>query len=169
MSAGVRKIVKEPLMRVLILGGTGLLGPYLAKHLVSLNHNVTVFHTGEHETDLPPQVEHIHSPFARFPVSDLPTELVRLAPDVVVQMHPNGEQDTRVVVDRFKGVAGRIVAISSQDVYRAYNRLHRIEPGPPDPMPLTEDSPLRGKLYPYAADPPRADDDPDKNLDVYDK
>jgi nucleoside-diphosphate-sugar epimerase len=41
------------------------------------------------------------------------------------------------------------VAISSQDVYRAYDRVTRRDPGPPDQVPLTEDAPLREKLYPY--------------------
>jgi nucleoside-diphosphate-sugar epimerase len=42
-----------------------------------------------------------------------------------------------------------VVVISSQDVYRAYERVRRTNPGPPDPVPLTEESPLREKLYPY--------------------
>jgi nucleoside-diphosphate-sugar epimerase len=41
------------------------------------------------------------------------------------------------------GVAARGVAITSCDVYRAFGRLWRSEPGPPDPVPLTEESPLR--------------------------
>jgi nucleoside-diphosphate-sugar epimerase len=35
------------------------------------------------------------------------------------------------------------------DVYRAYDRLRKAHPGSPDPVPLTEDSPLREHLYPY--------------------
>ncbi len=49
-------------------------------------------------------------------------------------------------VKAFAGVARRVVLISSQDVYRAFGRIWRTEPGPPDPVPLTEDSPLREKL-----------------------
>jgi nucleoside-diphosphate-sugar epimerase len=41
------------------------------------------------------------------------------------------------------------VAISSQDVYRAYDRVTRRDPGPPDEIPLSEEAPLRDKLYPY--------------------
>jgi nucleoside-diphosphate-sugar epimerase len=41
------------------------------------------------------------------------------------------------------------VAISSQDVYRAYDALRGLASGPPDPVPLTEESPLRERLYPY--------------------
>jgi nucleoside-diphosphate-sugar epimerase len=46
-------------------------------------------------------------------------------------------------------MARRLVVISSVDVYRAYDRFRKADPGPPDPAPLTEDSPLRDRLYPY--------------------
>jgi len=68
-----------------------------------------------------------------------------LSPEVVLDMVPFREEDARRVKG-FKGVARRVVAISSGDVYRAFGRLWRTEPGPPDPIPLNEDSPLREKL-----------------------
>ena len=48
-----------------------------------------------------------------------------------------------------KCIAKRIVAISSQDVYRAYGKLIGIENCPTEPVPLCEDSPLRKNIYPY--------------------
>ncbi len=50
------------------------------------------------------------------------------------------------MVEAFRGVARRVVAISSQDVYLAYGRLTGLEPGPAEPVPLTEHSPLRTRL-----------------------
>jgi nucleoside-diphosphate-sugar epimerase len=64
-------------------------------------------------------------------------------------MIPATEQQARSVMSVFNTIAQRVVAISSQDVYRAYGRLIRIEPGPVEPIPLAEDAPLRQKLYPY--------------------
>jgi nucleoside-diphosphate-sugar epimerase len=156
-------------MNILLLGGTGLLGPYVVRQLVEMGHDVTIFHTGGHEAILPAQVRHVHDSSARIPISGIPPELAATAPDVVVHMGPEGEHDAQLVVDAFKGRAGRLVAISSQDVYRAYNRLRKIEPGPPDPLPITEESPLREKLYPYREETPRGDDDPQKYYDDYDK
>jgi nucleoside-diphosphate-sugar epimerase len=52
-------------------------------------------------------------------------------------------------VARFAGVARRMVALSSGDVYRAYGRLLGSEPGPPEPVPLDERAPLREKFFPY--------------------
>jgi nucleoside-diphosphate-sugar epimerase len=59
------------------------------------------------------------------------------------------EQDAKAAVAALRGVARRLVVLSSQDVYRAYGRLHRKEPGPPEAVPLAEDAPLREQLFPY--------------------
>ena len=130
-------------MRVLILGGTKFVGPYVVRQLAGLGHELIIFHRGETETNLPSSVHHVHGDFARF--ADYVDALCALSPEVVLDMVPFREEDTERV-KAFEGVAHRVVAISSQDVYRAYGRLWRTEPGPPDPMPLTEDSPLREKL-----------------------
>jgi nucleoside-diphosphate-sugar epimerase len=46
-------------------------------------------------------------------------------------------------------LAGRIVLLSSGDVYLAYGRFTGTEPGPIDKGLLTEDAPLRSVLFPY--------------------
>jgi nucleoside-diphosphate-sugar epimerase len=69
----------------------------------------------------------------------------------------------------FRAIARRVVAISSEDVYRAYDVLRGIDSGPVDPVPLTEDSPLRSRLNPYRGEAPRAPDDPQRWIDDYDK
>ena len=76
-------------------------------------------------------------------------ELRRLVTEVVLDMIPMNEHDAHGVMRIYEGVAGRVVAISSQDVYRAYDIVRGLRPGPPDPVPLTEESPLRERLYPY--------------------
>jgi nucleoside-diphosphate-sugar epimerase len=64
----------------------------------------------------------------------------------------------------FRGIAERIVAISSQDVYRNYGVLLRTENTSPNVIPINEDAPLRSVLFPYrkvAEDP----GDPSYNYD----
>lgn len=156
-------------LRIVVLSGTGFLGPFVVGYLCEMGHDVTIFHSGLHEPELPPQVKHIHSPLAVAPLRELAAELLEPAPDVVVHMVPFGERDARLVVDSVSGVAGRLVAVSSQDVYRAHGRLLRTEPGPPDPMPLTEESPLREKLYPYRGDASHGDEGEENWVDHYDK
>jgi nucleoside-diphosphate-sugar epimerase len=130
-------------MRILILGGTKFVGPHVVRQLAARGHEITIFHRGVTETELPEGVRHIHGDFASFP--EHLDELKRLSPEVVLDMVPFREEDANRV-KAFAGVARRVVVISSQDVYRAFGRIWRTEPGPPDPVPLTEDSPLREQL-----------------------
>ena len=139
-------------MRILILGGTSLTGPYAVRRLHFLGHEITVFHRGEHEAELPAGVRHLHGDFAH-----LPRETFDPAPDVVVHMWAMTEMDAESFVDTFRGVASRAVVISSGDVYRAYGCLTGLESGPPDPIPLTENAPLRESRYPYRKTAPNRD------------
>jgi nucleoside-diphosphate-sugar epimerase len=49
------------------------------------------------------------------------------------------------------GISRRVRLLSSCDVYRAWGRFHRTEPGEPEPLPLSEESPLRSALGPEGA------------------
>jgi nucleoside-diphosphate-sugar epimerase len=136
-------------MRVLVIGGTAFIGPYVVRSLVSGGHEVTVFHRGEHEPDLPSSVRHLHSAGAAFPVLNVPAELVSWKPDVVLDMVMMGERDAEAVVRAFKGVARRLVVPSSGDVYGAYGILIGSESEINESRLLGEDSPLRKNFYPY--------------------
>lgn len=145
-------------MRVLVIGGTGFLGPHVVRRLVAAGHAVTVFHRGQREADLPAAVDHLHGDRAR--LADAAAEIRRRAPEVVLDMFAMGEADAKAVVTAVAGVARRLVAVSSMDVYRAYGRLHGTEPGPPEPVPFGEEAPLRERLFPYRDDVPWPADDP---------
>jgi nucleoside-diphosphate-sugar epimerase len=136
-------------MRVLIIGGTNFIGPAVVSALHGGGHEITVYHRGHHEPELPSAVRHIHSPRAALPVLYFPPALSDPPPDVVLHMFPVGQVDARAAVAHFGGVARRIVALSSGDVYRAYGRLLGTEPGPPEPVPLDEEAPLRETCFPY--------------------
>ena len=134
-------------MRVLILGGTGLTGPFVVRRLHEQGHEVIVYHRGQHVIELPNAVRRYRGDFLNFP-----RELREPAPEVVVHMWADTEAAARAFLGAFRGAAGRAVVISSGDVYRAYGRLRRKESGPPDPPPLTEGAPLRDSRYPYDTD-----------------
>jgi nucleoside-diphosphate-sugar epimerase len=136
-------------MRVLIIGGTALIGPHVVRGLVSGGHEVTIFHRGEHEPELPGSVRHVHSASAAFPVLSFPPELISWKPDIVLHMVAMGEHDAEAVVDAFTGVARRLVVPSSGDVYGAYGVLIGSETEVAPSGLLGEDSPLRKKFYPY--------------------
>jgi nucleoside-diphosphate-sugar epimerase len=137
-------------MRALVIGGTRFIGAHVTQQLCMLGDDVTVFHRGKTENAvLPKSVKHICDDAAAYPILRFPKSLPRSDWDAVIHMLPMGEADTRAAVEYFSGHAGRLVLISSGDVYRAYGRLTRLEPGSPDPVPLREDAPLRTKFYPY--------------------
>jgi nucleoside-diphosphate-sugar epimerase len=158
---------REQSMRVLVLGGTQFIGPYVVRRLVSEGHAVTLFHRGRTERPDVADVPHLHG--ARAELARHADAFRALAPDVVLDMYALGEADARQVVEVFRGLAGRLVTLTSADVYRAYGVLLGQEHGPPDPTPLAEDAPLRTRLYPYRGEQPRAADAPDRHLDDYDK
>ena len=138
-----------PGVRVLILGGTNFRCPQVVTALHLGGAEVTVYHRGIHEPPLPASVRHIHSPRASLPLLHFPSDLTDPPPDVVLHMFPVGQEDARAAMARFAGVAGRLVALSSGDVYRAYGRLLGTEPGPPEPLPLDEAAALREIFFPY--------------------
>lgn len=136
-------------MRVLILGGTGLTGPFITRYLVDQGREVMVFHRGQHFPDLPATVRHFLG--ERRELDRFTSEFRRLAPDVVLDMLAFTRDDAEMLLRVFRGVAHRVVVPSSIDVYRVYGRLHGTEPGPIDPIPLTEEAPLREQLSLHGA------------------
>jgi len=67
----------------------------------------------------------------------------------VIDVILSSGRQARQLVALFRGRAQRVVALSSCDVYRACGVLHGSEPGPLEPVPLTESSPLRSTLQTY--------------------
>src|SRR6201988_23226 len=131
-------------MKILILGGTSLTGPFTTRYLVEQGHQVTIFHRGKNQVDLPPAVNRIIG--ERRKLDEFISEFKKQAPDVVLDMLAFTRQAAEMLMRVFKGIARRVVVPSSSDVYRVFGRLHGTEPGPVDPIPLTEDAPLREKL-----------------------
>ena len=155
-------------MRILIIGGTNFMGPFVAQSLNEQGHDVTIFHRSRTTGKLlPDRVQEILGD--RRPLADVADILQKSEPEIVLDMIPLVEQDARDIMSIFKGVARRVVSISSQDVYRAFGRVNLKEGGPVDLSPITEDSPLRENLYPYRRETLRDADDPQKLHDDYDK
>ena len=134
-------------MNILVIGGTGFIGTHVIWRLAGDGHDVAVFHRGQTDADVPPSVRHIFGDRAN--LSDFADEFRRFAPRVVLDINPYTEQDARAVMNTFRGVASRVVALSSQDVYRSYGILWKKENTAPNATPITEDAPLRSVLYPY--------------------
>jgi len=136
-------------VKILLLGGTGFIGPYLVRQLLEKGDEVAVFHRGEREAALPESMVHIHGDRKHLP--KYARQFDAFGPQVVVDLLAFNAEDARSVTEIFRGRAQRLVCLSSMDVYRAYGCFCRLETGPPSSQPFAEDAPLRTALYPYRA------------------
>lgn len=137
------------MMKILFLGGTRFIGPHAVKRMAELGHEVAVFNRGQSPGahSLPKGVTTLTGD--RSSLGESSQDFRKFSPDVVVDLFPYTEADARNLMETFSGIAGRVVAISSCDVYQAFGRVNRIEAGPPQEGPLTEQSPLCETRYPF--------------------
>lgn len=134
-------------MKVLVIGGTGFIGSYVVRALIAQGHELAILHRGTTKIELPVDVKCIYG--SREGLGQARPEIARFGPDVVLDVIPYTEQQAKDLVGACRGIAGRIVAVSSADVYRNYDGFRGKPTAPPDPVPLSEDAPLRDTLYPY--------------------
>ncbi len=127
-------------MKILVIGGTGFIGRPLVRQVAAMGHTVSVLTRSATATQLP--AESIVGERG-----DLTT--LRPSADVVIDLILSSGAQARRLMETFRGVAKRVIAASSIDVYRACGVLHGSEEGPLEPVPLTEDSALRTKLQTY--------------------
>lgn len=153
-------------MKILVIGGTRFIGRATTKQLVEQGHDVAVFHRGSSPLDLE-GIQHIFGD--RKNLDWFRGMFKKFAPEVVIDMLPMTEANARNFVETFRGLAARSIIISSMDVYRAYDVLRGVESEPLEPTPFDEAAPLRTKIYPYRGESLRAEDDPMKWVDEYDK
>ena len=137
-------------MKILVIGGTGFIGPFVVRDLVEQRHQVTVFHRGNAKPNLPESVRHILG--NRNDLAAHRSAFKQLSADVVVDFVLGDERQARALMDIFRDSAARVIAISSQDVYRAYEVLLRKTTGPLQELPITEESEVRTQLHPYSAE-----------------
>ena len=132
-------------MRILILGGNGFIGRFLTPQVVAAGHEVAIVHRSAERTI--PGADAIAADHR-----DLPSRAAALRafrPDVVVDLLLSSGRQAADLLTVFRGHAGRLVAISSMDVYRATAVMHGADAGPLAPLPLTEESALRTGALTY--------------------
>jgi nucleoside-diphosphate-sugar epimerase len=131
---------EEP-MRVLVIGGTRFIGPPLVRRLAEAGHDVAIFSRGQAKAALPFGIHRLQGDHHR--LLDHAAELRAFRSDVVVDMIAYTEDEAFSLVAVFRGMVGRLVTISSGDVYRAYGVFARLEQDSIEPTPMKEDSSLR--------------------------
>jgi 2'-hydroxyisoflavone reductase len=100
---------------LLILGGTGFIGPHLVRHAVSRGHRVTTFTRGRREADLPPEVTRL--------IGDRDGQLGALVGkrwDAVIDDSATNPDWVRQSTQLLKDSVGRYMFTSSTGVYYPY-------------------------------------------------
>jgi len=133
-------------MRILLIGGNGFIGRPVVAALQQGGHALALFHRGA--SAAPSGVDQILGD--RRQLSACAADLTRFAPDVVIDLVMSSGAQAEELMSLFRGVAGRVIMLSSMDVYRAVGLLHGTETGPLQEVPLTEESELRRSLHPYS-------------------
>lgn len=99
-------------LRILILGGTGNIGPYHVRAAVSRGHHVSVFSRGRRSADLPVAVEHL--------TGDLGVNLDSIRNrdwDAVLDCATFGPVWIRTLGEAMRGRVGHYTFISTDSVY----------------------------------------------------
>jgi nucleoside-diphosphate-sugar epimerase len=135
-------------MKVIAIGATGFIGRYVVTELIEAGHEVAVVHRGKALLPVRTPVAEILAD--RSSIAELRTEFRRFSPEVALDMILSSARQARATLEAFHGITRRVVAISSGDVYRAMAVVHGLDSGPLEPVPLTEDSPLRTQSQTYS-------------------
>lgn len=132
-------------MKILLIGGTGFLGSRIIKHLVR-DHQIALLHQGKTNLALPKGIHEIHG--NRLELDKVRNEIHNFAPEVILDIILSSRQQALDLLNVCKGIAKRIVIISSCDVYQAYD-VFLGKSSQIVPTPLTESSALRQRFYLY--------------------
>jgi nucleoside-diphosphate-sugar epimerase len=144
-------------MHVVMLGGTRFIGRAITEALVARGDEVTVVHRGDTEPAGWVDCHHLHATRADF--ASVAGQVRSLRPDAVVDTLALTRADADAVLPHLPDT--RLVLLSSMDVYQAFGLLLNDAEG--QPVPITEESPVRPDRYPYQGHDERA------GLEDYDK
>ena len=133
--------------RILLIGGTGFIGSFLTPELQRRGADVAVLTRGRSGDPGAAGLTRIIGDRKR--LRESASAIRAFAPDVVVDLVLASGAQAQELMAVMRGIATRVVALSSMDVYRACGVLHGLEEGPLEPVPLTEDSPVRTRLSTY--------------------
>jgi nucleoside-diphosphate-sugar epimerase len=132
-------------VKILAIGGTGFIGPFVVAQLQQAGHSVTVLHRGKAATPAG-SLEILGD---RNRLDERRETLAREKFDVVIDFILSSERQAKHLIETFRGIAGRVVALSSMDVYRAWGVFYGLEPGDLEPMPVDETSAVRTQRQTY--------------------
>jgi nucleoside-diphosphate-sugar epimerase len=118
-------------MKVLLIGGTGLISTAIVDQLVERGDDVTVFNRGVSEWRIPKNVKVIHGD--RWKAAEFENQMKALSFDAVIDMVAFAPENAESILRAFTGRVKHIVVCSTVCVYG----------GPMTKLPATDDEPHR--------------------------
>jgi nucleoside-diphosphate-sugar epimerase len=104
-------------MRILIIGGTGLISTPMTHFLLDHNVDVTLFNRGETLSRIPPSIRVVHGDRQRY--TEFETQMQSLGHfDCVIDMVGYTPEDAESVVRAFRGRVEQFIFCSTVDVYQ---------------------------------------------------
>ena len=136
---------QQSALNVLVLGGTGFLGPHIVNALVTRGHRVAILTRGQREPSLYEEsyanVEHLIGDRAQ---PDGLNALRGRRWDVVLETSGYRHPWTRDAVEALRGSSDLYLYVSSTGVYWPYRTVDLAEDGP---IPLVDDPPQEQPTY----------------------
>lgn len=132
LTAGSRSIAQSG-MSILILGGTGFIGPHLVEYAMQNGHRITLFNRGRTNTHLFPSVEKL--------VGDRDTDLSALEGrqwDAVIDNSGYTPQQVELSVNLLKNACDQYLFTSTRSVYTEYTQAVMDEDAPVGPKDIPE-------------------------------
>lgn len=129
-------------LRILILGGTGFVGPNQVRSAVARGHEVTLFNRGITNPDLFPDLETL--------IGDRDGDLAALegrAWDVVIDNSANLPRWVRLSTAALRGSVGKYLFVSSTGVYIPYLTTDIREGAPVDTIDDPETEVVNGRTF----------------------
>ncbi len=120
-------------MSVLILGGTGFIGPHVVRHALARGHEITLFNRGRTNTHLFPEVEKL--------VGDRNSDLTALEGrrwDAVIDNSGYTPHQVGLSVELLRGAADQYLFTSTRAVYTDFTAEVMNEDAPIGPSDLPE-------------------------------
>ena len=131
--AGRSRRTNQPGLGILILGGTGFIGPHVVRHALARGHEITLFNRGRTNTHLFPEVEKL--------VGDRNDDVSALEGrrwDAVIDNSGYTPDQVRLTVDALKDATAQYLFTSTRAVYTDYTAPVMNEDAPVGPMDLPE-------------------------------
>ena len=126
-------------LKVLFLGGTGVISSACAERAVAVGHDLYVLNRGESTTRPSPAAAHLLRADVRDPAA-VRAAIGELSFDVVVDFLAFTPEHVQQDIDMFAGRTGQYVFISSASAYQT----------PPTHLPVVESTPLRNPFWEYS-------------------